>query len=90
MWFFFKRFCDSWFLFAKVHRHIISFIVENMPVGAEVIIVQAADLDSSSSSIKYSIIGGDGIGFFFIDQKGFYFLNRFSELTRKYEKTAKN
>ena len=48
-------------------------IPENQPVGTEVYTVTASDPDDKDEVLRYSIIGGDGMGYFTIDAKGVQF-----------------
>uniref|UniRef100_A0A183V1J2 Cadherin domain protein n=1 Tax=Toxocara canis TaxID=6265 RepID=A0A183V1J2_TOXCA len=45
-------------------------VYENMPIGTEVLALQAIDPDDPESPVKYSIVDGDGIGYFTIDPAG--------------------
>ena len=47
-----------------------SSIAENMPAGTEVLKVSAVDPENKDGKVVYSIVGGDGIGFFSIDASG--------------------
>lgn len=46
---------------------------ENMPVWSEVLALNAVDVDSPESPVKYTIIDGDGSSFFTIDSEGIEF-----------------
>ncbi|VDK18559.1 unnamed protein product [Anisakis simplex] len=48
-------------------------VYENQPIGTEVLALQATDPDDSVSPIKYSIVDGDGIGYFTIDPTGLFY-----------------
>uniref|UniRef100_A0A914R791 Uncharacterized protein n=1 Tax=Parascaris equorum TaxID=6256 RepID=A0A914R791_PAREQ len=44
-----------------------------MPVGTEVIALQAFDPDDPDAAVKYAIVDGDGMGYFTVDPAGLFF-----------------
>uniref|UniRef100_A0A915BTY2 Cadherin domain-containing protein n=3 Tax=Parascaris TaxID=6254 RepID=A0A915BTY2_PARUN len=60
----------------NVHAPVFSDIAheasvyENMPVGTEVIALQAFDPDDPDAAVKYAIVDGDGMGYFTVDPAG--------------------
>ncbi|CAG9538889.1 unnamed protein product [Cercopithifilaria johnstoni] len=55
-------------LFDDIAREIT--VYENMPIWTEVFALNATDPDSPETSVKYTIIDGDGINLFTIDSEG--------------------
>ena len=48
----------------------LSVFSENLPSGTEVYTLEAKDPEDPSSPVKYSLVDGDGIGYFTIDSEG--------------------